>query len=72
MAPHLPEAMNCPICGKHPDIDVVAPWPRGNGAPPWYAVCYRQTPYEHCVGVNGDDRREVIKNWNKEVEPKAQ
>lgn len=34
---------------------------------PWYAGCYRMTPEEHFVGVNGDSRADAIREWNAEV-----
>lgn len=58
----------CPICGGRADIDVVAPWPRDAGKAPYYANCYRMTPIEHCVGVNGDTQRETMELWNAEVD----
>lgn len=62
------EVRDCPICGRRPSIDKVAAWPTGYGAPPYYAGCYGQTPFEHFVGVNGDTESETRRLWNAEAE----
>lgn len=67
MAQHLPQTLPCPVCGSRPSIDVCAPWPRDCGPPAWYAICYQPGEDEHCVGVNGDNQRNVMEVWNEEV-----
>lgn len=63
----LPLVQKCPVCGGEPDIGQTEPWPKEHGPAPWYAGCYRVTPIEHFVGVNGDTRLETVKAWNTEV-----
>lgn len=67
MAGPLPITAPCPVCGSRPDIGSCEPWPKDEGKAPWYAVCYRMQPREHCVCVNGDNQRDVMVNWNREA-----
>lgn len=68
MAKPLPSSNPCPVCGGKPEIGICEPWPRGLGPAAWYAVCYRMTPVEHCVGVNGGNQRNVLEEWNAETD----
>lgn len=62
-----PAISSCPICGGRPYIEECAPWPRGHGPAPWAAGCYRTIPFEHFVGVNGDDQADATRLWNIEA-----
>lgn len=53
----------CPICGRQPDVDAC-----GGHNGPWYANCYLGGNNEHFIGVNGDDRADTIREWNKAVD----
>lgn len=64
MTQHIEESTPCHVCGSRPDIGQVAPWPSGHGPAPWYVVCYRAGEKEHCVGVNGDNRADAVRQWN--------
>jgi hypothetical protein len=66
-----PAISRCPICGSAPYIEECAPWPRDQGPTPWAAGCYRTIPFEHFVGVNGDDEADAARLWNIEVEKVA-
>ena len=66
----MSEVLQCPVCGRKPDIDVVTGWPRDRkafGKPPWYADCFAFGNDEHCVGASGDTKQEAIRNWNAQV-----
>jgi len=55
------------VCGARPDIDICDGWPKDCGPAPWYANCYKTGPVEHCIGGNGDTKREAIEVWNADV-----
>lgn len=57
----------CPYCGRQPEVDKCAPWPRGQGPQPWYVGCYRSGEREHFIGANGDTKAEAMENWEREV-----
>jgi len=59
-----PAVRKCPICGGEPYIEEVEPWPRDCGPAPWAAGCYRMIPFEHFVGVNGDNEIDARRQWN--------
>lgn len=61
------EIRACPICGRKPSIERCEPWPSGNGPAPWAAGCYQRTPFEHFVGVNGDNEVDARRAWNVEA-----
>lgn len=61
----LSDAVDCPICGRRPDIDEIEPTHPGEPLLGWYANCYGQTPYEHNIGANADTKAAVIDAWNK-------
>lgn len=63
-----PPLSTCPVCGAKPYCEEVEPWPRSQGKPPWSAGCYRFMPFEHFVGVNGDDELDTIRQWNAEAD----
>lgn len=64
----IPRPSACPVCGSQPYVERCEPWPQGHGPAPWAAGCYSQRPFEHLVGVNGDNQLDAIKLWNSEVE----
>lgn len=57
----------CPYCKRQPTVDRCEPWPAEHGPAPWYAGCYQPGEREHCVAVNGDDKADAIKQWEKTV-----
>jgi len=63
----IPLIQPCPVCGRQPDVDECCGFPKDAGPRAWYANCYRTTPREHCVGVTGDSRLDVVRRWNVEV-----
>lgn len=62
------EVRDCPVCGRKPLIEQCAPWPSWRGKAPWAAGCYRNMPFEHFVGVNGDTEPEARRLWNAEAD----
>jgi hypothetical protein len=66
MAKYYAEPEPCPICGRKPEIEQCAPWPRDMGTAPWYAGCYDPTFHgEHFRGVNGNTKSAAINKWNE-------
>lgn len=64
----IPKPCNCPVCDSAPYVEQCEPWPRGHGPAPWSVGCYRMTPIEHFVGVNGDNQLDAIRAWNAECD----
>lgn len=57
----------CPHCGRQPEVERCEPWPRDLGPAPWYVGCYQSGDAEHFVGVNGDDKRDALAQWEREA-----
>jgi hypothetical protein len=56
------------VCGNTPTPVKVEPWGKADGPQPWHCGCYSLAPTEHYVGANGDDRNDVVANYNREVD----
>lgn len=65
VAKHIEDPKPCPVCGRKPEVDMCAPWPKDMGSAPWYVGCYDPGHKEHFRGVNGSTKADAIKQWNE-------
>ncbi len=57
----------CPYCKREPNVERCEPWRSDAGPNSWFVGCYQSGALEHFIGVNGDNRADALRNWERKV-----